>query len=443
MTWSHRKLAGLVAVAATLAVSAGSVATPAAAEPDTAVLEIWTRQPPDSPSAAVMQRLADAFTEQSGIPTETVAIFEDFETKLQQRASQGDLPDIVINDTAQLGTLVDQGLVRPVNRDDIEGADAIAERAWGAAQGLDGETYAVPFSAQAFAFFIRSDWREAVGLPVPESWDDLVALGTAFTEQDPDGNGEDDTAGFLIPGSTVRGYTSWYWSTFLYGAGGDYFEDHGDGTFTTAIASPEAVTAAQWFQDLFCTHNIVNPGAVGNDTNTTHQVFEAGQAGIYLTGPYMLARFEESIGADKLEIVAPPPGPGGDAGALAEGENLYLMAGSDNEEGQELFAEFAASPAGQEIGMNGDDPGPIVRLPINTGVTMSDVRENPNWAVFDEVYNSAGVYSPVVGDWTPFRQMSADTLNALAADCSLEPQAEMESLARQFDEELDRQGIRA
>ena len=60
MTWSHRKLAGLVAVAATLAVSAGSVATPAAAEPDTAVLEIWTRQPPDSPSAAVMQRLADA-----------------------------------------------------------------------------------------------------------------------------------------------------------------------------------------------------------------------------------------------------------------------------------------------------------------------------------------------------------------------------------------------
>ena len=32
--------------------------------------------------------------------------------------------------------------------------------AWDAAKGADGKFYAVPFSAQSFALFIRKDWRE-------------------------------------------------------------------------------------------------------------------------------------------------------------------------------------------------------------------------------------------------------------------------------------------
>ena len=72
-------------------------------------LEIWIRQAPDSDSAKTAVKLADAFTKASGIKTKVVALFDDFETKLQQQAAQKKLPDIVINDTAQLGNMHTQG----------------------------------------------------------------------------------------------------------------------------------------------------------------------------------------------------------------------------------------------------------------------------------------------------------------------------------------------
>ena len=54
---------------------------------------------------------------------------------------------------------------------------------------------------------------------------------------------------------------------------------------------PKAVEAVQYLQDQFCKAKTVNPGAVSNDTTVTHEVFEKGQGGIYLVGPYVLARF--------------------------------------------------------------------------------------------------------------------------------------------------------
>jgi multiple sugar transport system substrate-binding protein len=431
----------LLAVALTSAGCSGNDAEPQANQDNKSELEIWTRRTPASDQEATTKRLAEAFTKKTGIPTKVVAIFEGFETKLQQRASQRDLPDIVINDTAQVGTLVDQGLVREVKKDEIEGGEDISDRAWDAAKAIDGRYYAVPTSAQAFAMFIRKDWREKVGLPQPKSWDDLVTLGKAFTEKDPDGNGKKDTAGFVIPASTERGYASWYWSSFLYQAGGDYFEEK-DGKFSSAVASDEAVTAATWFQDLFCKSKIVMPGAVTANTNTAHQIWEAGKAGIYLTGPWLLGRFDKSPIGGRYEVVPAPPGPDG-AGVLAEGENVYLMAGSKNESGQEKFAEFAASVEGQEIGMDGDRAGPIVRLPINTKVEQSNTRKDPRWDIFQKEYDEAGVYSPVVTNWTPFRQLSADALNALAANCSADPKQTMTELSEKFDAELEKQGVRA
>jgi putative aldouronate transport system substrate-binding protein len=49
------------------------------------------------------------------------------------------------------------------------------------------------------AVLIRKDWLAKVGLPLPETVDDLYRIGKAFTEQDPDGNGKKDTYGLIIP----------------------------------------------------------------------------------------------------------------------------------------------------------------------------------------------------------------------------------------------------
>lgn len=405
---------------------------------ENAQLDIWTRRPPGDPSEKVSKDLAKAFTEKTGIPTKVTAIFEDFETKLQQAAAQKDLPDIVINDTAQLGTLVEQGIVREVDPADIAGTDDITDAAWDATKAFDGKHYAVPFSAQSFALFIRSDWREAVGAEVPKSWDDLDALAQKFTKDDPDGNGEDDTYGWIVPASTKRGYASWYLSSFLWSSGATYFSGSGE-NLSPAINSPEAVDTLTWFQKSFCDKTVV-PGSETAETSATQPFFDAGTGGIYLTGPYNMARFDAAVGRDKVEVVPLPAGPGGEPKALAEGENTYLMAGSANEAGQEKFAEFAASAKGQRIGMNGDKTGSIVRLPINTTVDMAAEREDERWQTFNEVYRNASRYVPTVPDWTPFRLSSAETFNAIASDCEADPKTKLDELAKTFATELEDQG---
>ncbi|GAB4005791.1 hypothetical protein GCM10029992_54680 [Glycomyces albus] len=295
----------------------------------------------------------------------------------------------------------------------------------------------MPFSAQSFALFIRSDWREAVGAGVPTTWGEMDALAEAFTTGDPDGNGEDDTHGYAVPGSTKRGYTSWYLSSFLWSGGGGFLDGE-PGAFTPAVDSPESVEVLEWFQHTFC-DGLVAPGAVTAETSQTHPVFYGGQAGIYFTGPYMMGVFDADLGAEKYEIVPLPAGEGGEAVSLAEGENVYLMAGSENQEGQERFAEFAASVEGQTIGMAGDTDGTIVRLPVNATVDMAEVRTDERWQTFQQIYQESGRYVPNVPEWTPFRQMAAETFNTVASDCEADPAAELGGLADEFAEELEGQ----
>src|SRR5262249_18631068 len=112
-----------------------------------ATLEVWIRFAPDSASAKTAQRLLDAFTKKTGIKAHLNPIFDDFEIKLAQQGAQHKLPDIVMNDTAQLGNMHTQGWLREVDRASIEGGDQVGDRAWAATKAPDGKYYGVPFNS--------------------------------------------------------------------------------------------------------------------------------------------------------------------------------------------------------------------------------------------------------------------------------------------------------
>ncbi|MGP3910422.1 sugar ABC transporter substrate-binding protein [Nonomuraea sp. 10N515B] len=431
-----RRLLGTAIIASLAVTLTGCGSGGSSATDDT--LEIWIRQAPDSDSAKTAKKLADAFTQASGVKTKVVALFDDFETKLNQQAAQKQLPDIVINDTAQLGNMQSQGWLREVDKASLAGGDKLSDRAWSAATGSDGKVYAAPFSAQAFALIVRKDWREKLKMEPPQTWEDLAKLGTAFTENDPDGNGQKDTSGFVIPAGTKRGYASWYASSLIYGNGADFLKAAGPGKYTATANDPKFVEAVQYLQDQFCKSKTVNPGAVSNDTTVTHEVFEKGQGGIYLVGPYVLARFVKSVGTDKIEVLPVPKGPSGGPGTLGEGENVYMMVGSSMEDAQKKFAEYAISPEGQKIGMNKDANGAIVRLPVNTTVDMAAERQDPRWKVFQESYEFA-VYAPPVPNWAPIRQTSADAVNTVWADCAADVKTAMDGLNTKLTQELQSQ----
>lgn len=62
----------------------------------------------------------------------------------------------------------------------------------------------------------RKDWADHLGIDAPNTTDDLYEMFRAFTEDDPDGNGEDDTIGVAVNSDLVYGgfkFVSSYFET--------------------------------------------------------------------------------------------------------------------------------------------------------------------------------------------------------------------------------------
>ncbi|GGN21133.1 sugar ABC transporter substrate-binding protein [Lentzea pudingi] len=422
-------------VAALLAGCGSSGSTATSSKDPNKPLEVWTRS--TEATAKVYEKIFKSFTEKTGVQVDYKPIFNDFDKQVQQRAASKDLPDVVITDTGSLGNFVKQGWTTEVNRDDIAGGADVVDRAWNNGKGADGKFYAIPYSTQAMVTLVRKDWREKLGKPIPTTWEELDDLAKAFTSGDPDGNGQNDTYGMLVPGTTDRGYLGWWAASYIWQGGGDILEDEGDGKFRVGIDSPESTRAVERLRKLFCEDKVMQPGSLTLGTNDAHPLFESGKSGIYLTGPYMIGRFDKSLGKDKYEVIASPKGPAG-ATVLGEGENIYQMAGSAKTADQKKLAEYLITSEAQQAGMKGD-PQPVVRLPVNKTVDVNATYKDPRWATVAGVYSSEARPFPSVPNFAPFRQKTSETLNSIFAKCPADSSAELKALAESLKKELENQ----
>jgi putative aldouronate transport system substrate-binding protein len=72
-----------------------------------------------------------------------------------------------------------------------------------------GKTYALPNWTPEYreTMFIRKDWMEKLNLKPPTNLDELYEVMKAFTKNDPDGNGKDDTMGYSFAIANNRSFT--------------------------------------------------------------------------------------------------------------------------------------------------------------------------------------------------------------------------------------------
>ena len=67
---------------------------------------------------------------------------------------------------------------------------------------IDGTLYGIPVgcfrNCPSNFLWIRKDWLDKLNLTAPQSFEDVVEIARAFTTQDPDGNGENDTWGLAL-----------------------------------------------------------------------------------------------------------------------------------------------------------------------------------------------------------------------------------------------------
>lgn len=421
--------------AALLAVLLGCSAISVAADKE---LQVWIRATNDS--KVIYDKVAEAFQKKTGIKIEYFNTLTDFESRLARAAAGNSLPDVIFNDADLMGSLVKMGILDEVKRGDIKGAGDVYDAAWEMTKSTDGKHYGVPTSAQSFALFIRKDWRTKLGLPVPKTWKDIEAMAKAFTEKDPDGNGKADTYGFVVPASTTRGYTSWFLSSFIWQAGGDYMKPAAGG-YKPALATSGAGDAVKFVRGLIC-GKVAQPGAINATTADALPSFRSGQTGMFFSGPYHIALFDNEPGKDRVEVVAPPAGPKGIA-TLVEGTAMYLVKSGKAKAEARQFAEFMISKEAQEIGMRAGQHQPIVRLSVNKKVNVKEVYQDERWALFSDLYAKNGRTVPDVSDWKPFRQLTADGFNKLLSDCDSNVEAGLQQLDVKVAEELAKQGMLA
>jgi len=140
----------------------------------------------------------------------TVSCGENRNQKVSLAIASNDLPDAMVVTPVELRQMAEAGQLESMQ----EAFDAYASDGYrsviDSTEGLaleavsfDGQMLALPNTVSrsdgTHLMWIRQDWLDKLGLAPPQTIDELERVATAFSEQDPDGNGQDDTFGISGP----------------------------------------------------------------------------------------------------------------------------------------------------------------------------------------------------------------------------------------------------
>jgi len=254
----------------------------------------------------------------------------DGEAKLNASAAANDLPDLfqlvsANNDNrGALLRLVDLGLVAPVDdlmplmpeRAKLHYNDPLAIDL----VTFDGKQYGLPEPPpipKREGLVIRKDWLDKLGLAVPTTPEELLAVAEAFTTQDPDGNGKNDTYGF---GGFLNGQGLGARFDFLMGAYGvaGVWNFSDPAAFGLNVRSPEYPQALAYFKSLVDA-KVIDPDWPTLTRDDFRARWKQGAFGIMwedfaaLTNKSNYEPFDTNFPDAEWIPVASPKGPNGDS----------------------------------------------------------------------------------------------------------------------------------
>lgn len=121
----------------------------------------------------------------------------------------------------------------------------------------------------------RADWAEKLGLSEPKTIEDVYNMMYAFTYDDPDGNGIDDTYGLAMCKYTGPFDIMQTW----FGVGNGWVEK--DGKLVPVHQTEEYMEALNWFKKMYEDGLIYSDWAT-RDTNTWTDSVKNGECGMYV-----------------------------------------------------------------------------------------------------------------------------------------------------------------
>ncbi len=172
---------------------------------------------------------------------------------------------------------------------------------------FQGKKYAMPqiigAENEAYTYyFLRKDWLDNLNLSVPETFEELLAVCEAFGNQDPDGNGQDDTYG-LSMGGDFRETASLFFAA--YGAYPGQWIKNEDGTgLVYGSYTENTKRAIAQLREMYKT-GALNPNFTETTWDGTYTEFNMGKAGVFMGKVYYPFLLENLIQRNPdAEIVA-------------------------------------------------------------------------------------------------------------------------------------------
>lgn len=166
-----------------------------------------------------------------------------YSEKLAQSIMAGNYPDVFRTNAAGLRDYVEQGVVREVGSlleeygsEKLKAfySSEIGEASLKASM-IDGSLYSLPSAGDPASasdiLWVRKDWLDNLGLQPPKTAAEFYEVARAFTENDPDGDGQNNTYGFTFAGASPAGNTVFGRIGPLFGMFGTYLAFGGDLTF--------------------------------------------------------------------------------------------------------------------------------------------------------------------------------------------------------------------
>ncbi|KQY94784.1 ABC transporter substrate-binding protein [Paenibacillus sp. Root52] len=257
---------------------------------DTHAKNIWTR----------------GYMDELGIDVSYEWIVPDanYNDKMNVTLASGDLPDVLKVSAVQFEQLYEAGMIEDLTEVYDKYASDLVKEFMSAEDGAglkpvtkDGKIYAMvsfPGSLDSSdMIWIRQDWLKNVGLEAPKSMQDVIKIAEAFTFEDPDGNGKDDTFGIALNkdlpiNAFLLGYHG-YLETWIKDASGQVV----NGTI-----QPEVKEGLRELQNLY-QKGVIDPEFGVKDFAKMMEDVNAGKSGMFFLPQWAPFQVSSMIKKDK------------------------------------------------------------------------------------------------------------------------------------------------
>lgn len=355
-------LSALLATVMVVPLAAGRCTTAEAKSEKRVPIRWLTTGDQGAPAIGKDDRIIEAINEKFGIDLTVEIVPEGNVEKVNVAMASGDFPDIVTGSygTSATQSWIDNGMVLPLNTyfETMPNMKRWLEEdyAWTA---KDGEYYGIPFITQYNAantlILMRQDWLDNLGLTYPTTLDEMKDVLLAFTNDDPDGNGQDDTYGFTgeKPGTS----NPFDWVFYAYGRKyADYALDENDQVIPV-FEDPSFIPGMTYIKELWDL-KVVDPELMLNDMSKREEKFYQGKTGSMITPLFRnISRHENSLKElypdASVAYGMAPVGPDGESrGMTGQGKNGFLTcitAACKNPDKAAEFVDFMISEEGNDL----------------------------------------------------------------------------------------------